>query len=203
VAPLCRQLSQAFVALLDERLDDARALLEPLAQGPNRGTYFPADQARVLLADVLLRQGRRDEAARWLRPGVDAALAGGVCGALLAGRPVLARLAAADWGGRIDRAGLGALAAWPTLLGAAQAIAPPPLPKADSIVSAAPAALAQLSERESEVLALISRGDSNKLIARAFALSPHTVKRHVANILDKLGVSTRGQAAALWRGGLR
>jgi LuxR family maltose regulon positive regulatory protein len=39
-------------------------------------------------------------------------------------------------------------------------------------------------------------GDSNKLIARRFDLSPHTVKRHVANILDKLGVDTRGQAAA-------
>ena len=45
----------------------------------------------------------------------------------------------------------------------------------------------------------MSAGDSNKLIARAFDLSPHTVKRHVANILDKLGVATRGQAAARWR----
>jgi DNA-binding NarL/FixJ family response regulator len=42
-------------------------------------------------------------------------------------------------------------------------------------------------------------GDSNKLIARAFDLSPHTVKRHVANILDKLGVQSRGQAAAWHR----
>ena len=39
----------------------------------------------------------------------------------------------------------------------------------------------------------MAAGDSNKLIARAFDLSPHTVKRHVANILDKLGVQTRGQ----------
>ncbi len=59
--------------------------------------------------------------------------------------------------------------------------------------------MAPLSEREREVLALLARGDSNKLIARAFDLSPHTVKRHVANILDKLGVDTRGQAAARWR----
>ena len=43
---------------------------------------------------------------------------------------------------------------------------------------------------------MIAAGDSNKLIARAFDLSPHTVKRHVANILDKLGVQSRGQAAA-------
>jgi LuxR family maltose regulon positive regulatory protein len=46
------------------------------------------------------------------------------------------------------------------------------------------------------VLERIAAGDSNKLIARAFQLSPHTVKRHVANILDKTGVQTRGQAAA-------
>ena len=56
-----------------------------------------------------------------------------------------------------------------------------------------------LSSREREVLARIAAGDSNKLIARAFDLSPHTVKRHVANILDKLGVESRGQAAAWYR----
>ena len=36
-------------------------------------------------------------------------------------------------------------------------------------------------------------------VGRAFDLSPHTVKRHVANILDKLGVESRGQAAAWYR----
>jgi LuxR family maltose regulon positive regulatory protein len=46
----------------------------------------------------------------------------------------------------------------------------------------------------------MAAGDSNKLIARELDLSPHTVKRHVANILGKLGVDTRGQAAARWRG---
>lgn len=55
---------------------------------------------------------------------------------------------------------------------------------------------ALLSAREREVLARIASGDSNKLIARAFSLSPHTVKRHVANILDKLMLSSRVQAAA-------
>ena len=50
-----------------------------------------------------------------------------------------------------------------------------------------------------EVLARIAAGDSNKLIARAFDLSPHTVKRHVANILDKLGLASRGQAAAWYQ----
>jgi DNA-binding NarL/FixJ family response regulator len=67
----------------------------------------------------------------------------------------------------------------------------PPLPTAPS----APAACA-LSQREREVLQRIAAGDSNKMIARALSLSPHTVKRHVANILDKLGARTRSQAAA-------
>ena len=56
-----------------------------------------------------------------------------------------------------------------------------------------------MPQQPTEVLARIAAGDSNKLIARAFDLSPHTVKRHVANILDKLGVQTRGQAAAWHR----
>jgi LuxR family maltose regulon positive regulatory protein len=53
-----------------------------------------------------------------------------------------------------------------------------------------------LTARELEILERLAAGDSNKLIARAFDLSPHTVKRHVANILDKLDMRSRGQAAA-------
>ncbi|MFO1251397.1 MAG: LuxR C-terminal-related transcriptional regulator [Inhella sp.] len=59
-----------------------------------------------------------------------------------------------------------------------------------------------LSAREHEVLALLAAGESNKLIARRLELSPHTVKRHVANILGKLGVDSRGQAAARFHAGL-
>jgi LuxR family maltose regulon positive regulatory protein len=67
-------------------------------------------------------------------------------------------------------------------------------------VAVATAALpdADLSARELEVLERIAAGESNKVIARALDLSLHTVKRHVANILGKLGVATRGQAAALF-----
>lgn len=55
-----------------------------------------------------------------------------------------------------------------------------------------------LSAREREVLALLAEGQSNKLIARALDLSLHTVKRHVANILTKLAIDSRTQAAAYW-----
>ena len=69
---------------------------------------------------------------------------------------------------------------------------------------AAPSAAAEaadegLSAREREVLQCLAAGDSNKVIARTLDISPHTVKRHVANILDKLALSSRGQAAAWWR----
>jgi LuxR family maltose regulon positive regulatory protein len=66
---------------------------------------------------------------------------------------------------------------------------------------AAPATgpLSRLSEREREVLAAVAGGAGNKHIARALDLSLHTVKRHIANILDKLDCASRGQAAEVYR----
>jgi two-component system, NarL family, nitrate/nitrite response regulator NarL len=52
-----------------------------------------------------------------------------------------------------------------------------------------------LSTREREVLALIARGDSNKLIARALNIAEATVKIHVQHILRKLNLTSRVQAA--------
>lgn len=51
-----------------------------------------------------------------------------------------------------------------------------------------------LTTREAEVLNLIARGNSNKEIAQALAITECTVKGHVNNILRKLGVSDRTQA---------
>ena len=55
-------------------------------------------------------------------------------------------------------------------------------------------ARALLTPRETEVLALVSRGMSNDQIATALTLSGHTVHRHVANILTKLDEPTRAAA---------
>ncbi|MEQ6292533.1 response regulator [Vogesella sp. GCM10023246] len=55
--------------------------------------------------------------------------------------------------------------------------------------------LESLTPRERETLAWLSRGASNKEIARALDLAESTVKVHVQNILRKLGLSSRVQAA--------
>jgi LuxR family maltose regulon positive regulatory protein len=57
--------------------------------------------------------------------------------------------------------------------------------------------LARLSARELEVLGLVAEGLTNHDIAQRLVLSEHTVNRHVANILGKLGLNSRTAAASL------
>jgi HD-GYP domain-containing protein (c-di-GMP phosphodiesterase class II)/DNA-binding CsgD family transcriptional regulator len=54
---------------------------------------------------------------------------------------------------------------------------------------------AELSDREVEVLRLISLGNSNRQVAERLVISPKTVGRHIENIYAKIGVSTRAGAA--------
>jgi DNA-binding CsgD family transcriptional regulator len=60
-----------------------------------------------------------------------------------------------------------------------------------------PAAQLGLTPREAEVLALVAVGRSNRQIAQALFISPKTVGVHVSNILAKLGVAGRVEAAAV------
>jgi DNA-binding NarL/FixJ family response regulator len=53
----------------------------------------------------------------------------------------------------------------------------------------------ELSEREIEVLKLIANGKDNAMIARELVISPKTVKNHISNILMKLQIENRIQAA--------
>ena len=55
-------------------------------------------------------------------------------------------------------------------------------------------AFASLSRREREVLALITKGLGNAEIAERLSISEKTVRNHVSNLFDKLGVWTRAQA---------
>jgi DNA-binding CsgD family transcriptional regulator/tetratricopeptide (TPR) repeat protein len=71
-------------------------------------------------------------------------------------------------------------------------------PPATAEVSAAqPDLRFRLTDREREVLALVAEGHSNGQIASTLYISPKTVSVHVSNILAKLGVSTRTEAATV------
>lgn len=175
----------------------AQGWLRALAAPDALEWYGLLVEARLRAAHACLRSGRADaaraQAVAAVRRCVDDGLPGS---ALLAGPDVLAALASsfakdaelaptlrewAHWSHRLRQpAGVSAAAS----ASAAQAL---------------PAPSGPLSGRELDVLARLAAGDSNKLIARALDLSPHTVKRHVANILDKLGCSSRGQAGAWHR----
>jgi len=75
-------------------------------------------------------------------------------------------------------------------------------PEKDIIIVAPPKAFGNLaeadglSERELEVLLMVARGMSNHQIAVSLHLSEATIKRHLANIYPRIGVSSRGEAVS-------
>ena len=61
------------------------------------------------------------------------------------------------------------------------------------------AAFTRLTTREREVLVLITRGLGNADIGKSLAISEKTVRNHISNLFDKLGVWTRAQAIVFAR----
>jgi len=70
------------------------------------------------------------------------------------------------------------------------AVAAPAFPTFDGVCD-----VEQLTEREREILALLARGASNREISETLYIASGTVKNHLSNILGKLGVRDRTQAA--------
>ncbi len=189
----------ACVALAEGRLLEAErgftaALDEHAQQLDLQGQW---SELRLRGADLRWRLGRAPaEAAELLLPLFERhAGDADVAALLLVGPDLLRALAQVPWGDTLTAEPRAALTRWADRAAALRAQAQPVAAVASGI--SPPASTASvLSDREAEVLARLAAGDSNKLIARAFDLSPHTVKRHVANILDKLDLRSRGQAAA-------
>jgi DNA-binding NarL/FixJ family response regulator len=65
------------------------------------------------------------------------------------------------------------------------------------LVTPEPRTVDSLTDREREVLVLVAQGLSNQQIADSLVISERTARTHVSNILGKLGVVSRTQAALL------
>ena len=197
---------------------DARAaceLLRPLLATLAQTDRYGADAyVRITLAVAELRCAAVSQAWAALEPAIErAAESGQITALVLPGIELLAELVRADWGDTADRKALAQLAGWlahfqrlragdttlaPAAGIAAGAGAPQQLERHERHV--AEAGVADLTERELEVMRCLAAGDSNKVIARKLDLSPHTVKRHVARILERLDMASRGEAASWYRG---
>ena len=75
----------------------------------------------------------------------------------------------------------------------------PALPSEQQVSAVFSAPGASLTQREQEVLRLLATGASNQDIARTLVIELPTVKKHVSNLLGKLGATSRTQAIALAR----
>ena len=73
------------------------------------------------------------------------------------------------------------------------------LPGQQAVPSGGDPAFARLTSREREVLVLITRGLANAEIGKSLAISEKTVRNHISNLFDKLGVWTRAQAIVFAR----
>jgi DNA-binding CsgD family transcriptional regulator len=135
-------------------------------------------------AELAILEGRLDDADAAVAEGLRVAGADLIFGASLY---ALGLRAAAD------RAEIEALARRGRLnLGADAATTPPPAPEPPS-----PLDRLGLTAREQEVLALVAIGRTNRQIAETLFISPKTATVHVSNILGKLGVRSRVEAATI------
>lgn len=159
------------------------------------GVPEAVDGARLVLFEEACASQLVERAVQWRSEGCrtifvlayrDAAFAR----ALLHGTP---DVAAVDWL-RFLPAGLSAdtLVAMLRILLARNRVIPAELvPPPESVAPVTDA----LTAREAEVLALVARGRRNKSIASEINVSEHTVKLHIHNLIRKLGVANRTEAA--------
>jgi LuxR family maltose regulon positive regulatory protein len=186
----------ANAAWLEGRVDHAVALWqEALAHEEAIDVYGQAAETRVRLARALARRGEVESAAQVLVPVFERADADATPGGAFLAFDAMRELAAIDWRHALAAERQRQLREWVRLVVAERANRPAASPASPARTAPAEG----LTARELDVLQRIAAGDSNKLIARALDLSLHTVKRHVANILDKLALESRGQAAAWYR----
>ena len=140
------------------------------------GQPYREAYARLREAEAAVRAGRRDQATRDLA----------ACADLARGLPAAPLLTLAEAFARRAR-----------LTRRADTAAPALAPGSAPASGATGGSSFGLTDRETEVLALLVSGDSNRQIARALFISERTVAVHVSRILGKLGVRNRTEAATV------
>ncbi len=185
-------LAAALLALAREDLPGAETILDDLSQAAEAGgREGPLTLARALRAVLRLRRGDAAGASQALLEIIEARMAGDDVQGLARLGAVIAPL----------------LRAARTRIQATESTASIRVRNALSALSSAVdrfrvgnrGSPLPLSPRETEVLAALARGASNKVIARTLQMTENTVKFHLKSVFNKLGVSSRAGAIDLAR----
>jgi len=188
IAPVARAAFRGLICAAEGKEAEAElAFREAVAlQERVRIDYF-AGNARVQLATLLLRRGDEDQALAVFTPLLEEHERNRTAGALLMEGSAIRSLL------RLARE----RSAHPAFVGQLlRTMGEAPEPEQTSIVTPGGE---PLTAREVEVLGLVAEGASNAAIGDKLAISVHTVKRHVANVLQKLGAASRAEAGAIAR----
>ena len=206
IGSLTIEVYRAVRLIREGRPAKAAAVLSAQLPAAERAYWIGAQShVHLLLARALLAADRVQDAWDAARPMLAIARQAGEVGGLWsAGGRTLALLSRATWPVPPEDPELAWLRHASESLAALRhgqrsgTPAPASLPAAAAPSRGKAPPTAVLSQREQEVLSLIALGHSNKAIARQLELSPNTVKRHVARILQRLDVESRTAAAAWW-----
>ncbi|WP_254886153.1 helix-turn-helix transcriptional regulator [Streptomyces sp. NA02950] len=195
---------RAYAAMLQAELGRAKGHSRPDQWAEATDAFaaldrpYPLARARHRWAEALLDAGRGPADTRGREQAAELLAQAHAVAERLGARPLreeielLARRARLPLAPAATRAALAAPATGTRALPMAATPAHPPAPE-----PADPAAELGLTPRERDVLRLVAAGHSNRQIAEELFISPKTASVHVSNILAKLGVSGRGEAAAL------
>jgi ATP/maltotriose-dependent transcriptional regulator MalT len=193
---LCRYsvLGRSFVTIAREpSLDAVATLQQHQYEAACRGNLYLGLQLGIRLVDALSLVGKDDEAIEILQEALKLGVAVGLYQVFLDGGARIGRLlAVVHQLGPSGADGLDEI--WPYIETLLNRQATPE--GSGGSMSAGPRTGTDLTEREREVLQLISRGLSNKSIARALKITPETVKSHAKHIFAKLAVKTRAHAVS-------